>query len=90
METESLMAFHDIHPRAPIHILIVPKKHIESFAHVRETDKELISELMFTAQKLAIREKCEGYKLEFHVGEKGGQVIFHLHLHLLGFLQKSE
>lgn len=85
METENIIAFQDIHPRAPIHILIVPKKHIESFAHLQEVDKELLSELMFTAQNLAVQEKCEGYKLEFHVGEKGGQVIFHLHLHLLGY-----
>lgn len=83
-ESDNWVAFRDIHPRAPVHILIVPKLHVESVIHLKEEHKELTSELIFAAQKLAKSEGLEGYKLEFHVGEKGGQVIFHLHLHLLG------
>lgn len=84
-ETEDWIAFKDINPRAPVHILIVPKKHIESIKELGEEDKVLTSEIIYAAQTIAKEQGCEGYKLEFHVGEKGGQIIFHLHLHLLGF-----
>ena len=86
------IAFKDIKPKAPIHLLIVPKKHIVSINHLEDGDKELMGELFLTAKKIAkevgLREK--GYKLVFNVGKGGGQVIDHLHLHLLGGWKSPE
>jgi histidine triad (HIT) family protein len=82
-ESDSILAFNDINPKAPIHILIVPKKHIISLAEIKEQDKKLISELMFVAKEIAKEKGLKGYKLIINVGREGGQVIEHLHLHLL-------
>jgi len=83
---EKFVAFKDISPRAPVHILIIPRKHITSINHLKEEDKELIGGLILTARKIAeqvgIKEK--GYKLAFNVGKGGGQIVDHLHLHILG------
>jgi len=83
---ELFLAFRDINPKAPIHILIIPKKHIASVNHITEEDEELVGKMFLVAQKVAqkagIKEK--GYKLVFNVGRGGGQIIDHLHLHLLG------
>ena len=82
-ETDALIAFDDIEPKAKVHILIVPKKHIESVKHLEESDKDLVGEMLFTAKKIAEEKKLLGYKLVFNVGREGGQVVDHLHLHLL-------
>ena len=84
-EDEFCIAINDIHPKAPLHILVIPKKAIPSLMEVDESDKSLLSHLIFIANKLAKENKCEGYKVLFNVGAKGGQEIFHLHLHLLGW-----
>ena len=85
-QDENFIAFHDIHPKAPIHILIVPKKHVISVNHLKKEDKELTGELFLVASKIAhIAEiRDSGYKLVFNVGRGGGQLVDHLHLHLLG------
>ena len=82
-ENENVVAFNDIHPKAKVHILIVPKKHIESVKTLKETDKELIGELFLIAKKIAKENKLEGYKVVVNVGREGGQLVDHLHLHLL-------
>lgn len=82
-EDDKFVAFNDINPKATIHILIVPKRHIESIKTLKETDRELIGELILLAQKIASEKNMEGYKLIFNVGKEGGQLIDHLHLHLL-------
>lgn len=84
-EDEFCIAINDIHPKAPLHILVIPKKPIPSLMELDESDKELVSHLIFVANKLAKENKCGGYKVIFNVGEKGGQEVFHLHLHLLGW-----
>ena len=82
---DKFTAFKDVNPKAPVHILIIPKKHIVSINHLETEDKDLIGELFLAtkeiAEKLNIAEK--GYKLVFNVGEGGGQLINHLHLHIL-------
>ncbi|MGC9049015.1 MAG: histidine triad nucleotide-binding protein [Patescibacteria group bacterium] len=85
-EDEKLVAFKDINPKAPVHLLIVPKKHIESVAKLAETDKILIGEMIWRAKILAEKEGIadKGYKLIFNCGEHGGQLVKHIHLHLLG------
>lgn len=82
-EDDRFLAFHDIKPAAPLHLLIIPKKHIPSIAHVAQDDKELMGELILTAQKVARDHGLKGYKLQFNVGREGGQVVDHIHLHLL-------
>ena len=83
-ENDKVMAFKDIHPSAPVHILVVPKEHIESISHLEGNHRDILSELIYTAKDLAIKSGLKGYKLVFNVGREGGQVIDHLHLHLLG------
>ncbi len=85
-EDDLCVAIKDLYPKAPVHFLVIPRKVIPSFAEVAQEDKDLVSHLMFVGQKLAAEYKCEGYRLQFNVGEKGGQVIFHLHLHMMGWL----
>lgn len=86
LENDRLFAIRDIMPKAPVHLLVIPKEHITSISHINESQQALLGELIYTAKLLAekygIAEK--GYKLVFNVGKDGGQVIPHLHLHLLG------
>lgn len=82
-ENDELVAFDDINPKAKTHILIIPKKHIESIKHLEEADKELIGELFLVAKKIAEEKNLQGYKLVINVGREGGQIVDHLHLHLL-------
>ncbi len=85
-EDDKFIAFNDINPAAPLHILIIPKRHIESINHLEEKDKELVGELFLTAQKIAKEQKVDqtGYRLSINVGKDAGQTVNHLHLHLLG------
>ncbi|TSC56698.1 MAG: Hit-like protein involved in cell-cycle regulation [Parcubacteria group bacterium Greene0714_21] len=85
-EDEKFLVFKDINPKALFHVLIIPKKHIESIDHVELQDKELMGELILTAQKVAKEKNLQGYKLAINVGRKGGQIIDHLHLHVLADL----
>ena len=82
-EDKKVAAFKDIHPLAPFHLLIVPKKHISSVDHLEEKDKLLMGELILAAQKIARKKKLKGYKLQINVGKLAGQIVDHLHLHLL-------
>jgi len=82
-ENDKVIVFKDIHPKAEVHLLILPKKHIVSVNHLEEEDKELMGELISTAQKIAKEKKLTGYKLIINVGREAGQIIDHLHLHLL-------
>lgn len=82
-EDKKIMAFKDVNPQAPIHLLIVPKKHIPSVDHIEIGDKTLMGELILVAQKIARGKNLKGYKLQIFVGRSAGQTIDHLHLHLL-------
>ena len=85
-ESDSLIVIKDILPKAPVHLLVIPKKHIESVSHLDQADSGLVSEMVMTAKKMAEQFGIgeTGYKLVFNVGRDGGMVIPHLHLHLLG------
>jgi len=89
-ENENLVVFRDINPHAPVHLLIVPKRHIRSINDLTETDHGILAEMIMTARQMAVKEKvnASGYKLLFNVEKGGGQVIFHLHLHLIGGWEK--
>lgn len=85
-ENHNILVFKDIQPVAPVHLLIIPKKHIPTVNHLEVQDKKLIGELFLVAQKIA-REKMiakSGYRLILNVGKDAGQTIEHLHLHLIG------
>jgi histidine triad (HIT) family protein len=91
-EDENIVVFRDINPCAPVHLLIVPKRHIRSINDITENDKEIISEMFIVGKDMAKKALVDrsGYKLLFNVEKGGGQVIFHLHLHLIGgWKQKS-
>lgn len=83
-EDGQVLAFKDIRPSAPVHILVVPKDHIQSIAYLEGNHRDVLSALIYTAKDLAEKQGLKGYKLVFNVGREGGQVIDHLHLHLLG------
>lgn len=82
-ENDKILAFKDVNPKAPVHILIVPKKHIPSVDHIEIQDKTLMGEMILAAQKIAREKNLPGYRLVINVGREGGQIIDHLHLHLL-------
>jgi len=85
-EDEWVMAFRDLHPVAPTHLLIIPRRHIESVNALEEGDEALAGRLLTTAQRLARTEGVAetGYRLILNTGLNGGQTIAHLHLHLIG------
>lgn len=84
-EDNDVCAFKDVNPEAPVHILIIPKRHIKSVDELEETDKELVGHIFLVAKKLAKENKLEnGYRLVSNIGEEGGQSVKHLHFHLLG------
>lgn len=83
-EDETLMAFPDIHPKAPLHILVIPKTHVASVARLEADQSDMIAKLIYAAKHIAAEKGLKGYKLVFNVGREGGQMIDHLHLHLLG------
>lgn len=83
-EDHEVKAFKDIRPSAPVHILVIPKEHIESIAHLEANHNDIIAKLIYRAKQIAADKGLKGYKLVFNVGREGGQVIDHLHLHLLG------
>jgi len=85
-ENDTLVVFKDINPHAPVHLLIVPRKHIRSINDLTQDDKNIVSEMITIARDMAKKESISssGYKLFFNVERGGGQLIFHLHLHLVG------
>ena len=85
-EDDDCVVFKDINPHAPVHLLLVPKKHIRSINDLQKEDGSIVSGLLTIAKDMAKAQGVNesGYKLLFNVEKGGGQVIFHLHLHLIG------
>ena len=85
-EDDRVFAFRDIHPQAPTHILIIPKKHYADLAELDLRDQQLMGYLLDVAVRLAGNEGIEqkGYRVAINCGPEGGQVVQHVHLHLLG------
>jgi len=82
-ETDNILAFRDIAPKAQTHIIIIPKEDLVTAKEVTENNLALFGELFLVAKNVATKEGLEGYKLHMNVDEKGGQVVPHVHLHLL-------
>jgi histidine triad (HIT) family protein len=84
-EDDLALAFRDVQPQAPVHILVIPKKVIASIATATAEDENLLGHLLLVVKRVATQESLEnGYRVVINTGEDGGQTVFHLHLHLLG------
>ncbi len=85
-EDDQIVAFHDINPQAPIHILIIPRRHVMSLEELKEADAPLLGHMMLIGAKIARDRDVgdSGYRIVFNTGMHGGQTVFHVHLHLLG------
>ncbi|MBA3012000.1 MAG: histidine triad nucleotide-binding protein [Proteobacteria bacterium] len=90
-EDDAYVVFKDIHPAAPVHLLLVPKKHIRSINDLTAADSSILSGLFMVARDMAKEQGINesGYKLLFNVEKGGGQEIFHIHLHLIGGWKKK-
>ncbi len=90
-ENNELLAFRDIHPEAPTHVLIIPKRHIETLDHADTMDAMLLGQMILTAKHIAKEEGLNetGYRLVFNVNQQGGQTVYHIHLHLIGGRQMT-
>jgi histidine triad (HIT) family protein len=88
-EDDEVLAFHDIHPWAPVHFLMVPKTHIASLAQVGAQHSALLGKMLTLAPRLALQEGCRpypegGYRVVVNTGAEGGQEVQHLHVHVMG------
>ena len=85
-EDSSVVAFKDVNPKAPVHVLIVPRKHIATLTDMGEEDKELIGDIFSVATRLAKDQGIskDGYRVVVNCGPAAGQSVYHLHFHLLG------
>lgn len=88
-EDGEILAFHDINPWAPVHFLVIPKRHITSMAHVGVDDQALLGRIMTLIPRLALEQGCQpypqgGFRLVCNTGEQGGQEVQHLHIHVIG------
>lgn len=85
LETDEVIAFADIHPQAPVHLLVIPKRHLASHADALPADAPLLGTLLAAAGELAkTHDLQQGYRLVINTGRDGGQTVDHLHVHLLG------
>ncbi len=91
-QDKEVIAFRDINPQSPTHLIIIPKRHIPSLAQLSKVELPLIGHMVNVANQLAKKEGVaeKGYRLAINCGEQGGQVVPHLHLHLLGGRKLSD
>lgn len=84
-ENEHVLAFKDIYPKTPFHVLIIPKKHLATLNDLEPEDTELAGRLLLAAKTIADEQGFadDGYRVQMNCGEGGGQIIFHMHLHLM-------
>ena len=84
-EDEDILAFHDIHPVAPVHFMVIPKLHIDSLAHVDLTHQMLLGKMLALGSKLAVEQGCsDGWRTVVNTGRVGRQEVYHLHVHIIG------
>ncbi len=83
-EDDDLLAFRDIAPQAPVHFLVIPKKHVSGPSSVEAADEQLIGRLMRKGAEIAKKEGADHFRVVFNNGEQAGQTVFHIHMHILG------
>jgi histidine triad (HIT) family protein len=86
MEDDEVLAFEDLNPQAPVHVLVIPKRHIAALKNVQQQDRALLGHLLAVATQVAQKKGIEesGYRVVANTGDNGGQTVSHLHLHVLG------
>lgn len=84
-EDDDVLAFHDVNPQAPIHLLVIPKKHISTVNDLAESDESIMGKMFTVAKNIAAQEGVseDGYRLVVNCNRKAGQTVFHIHMHLL-------
>jgi len=84
-ENDDVLAFNDVNPQAPVHVLIIPKQHIATINYIEDSDEQLIGKLFSAAKTIAQQKGVsdEGYRLVANCNEKAGQTVFHIHVHLM-------
>ncbi len=82
-EDDSFIVLNDLHPKANIHMLIIPKKHIPTISDLNDSDKDIIGQMFLLARDLAKKDNITWYKLQFNVWKEGWQEVMHIHLHFL-------
>jgi histidine triad (HIT) family protein len=86
LETETVFAFHDLNPQAPVHVLVIPRRHLDSVGAAEDSDSTLLGEVLLACRDVAV--KCgiaaDGYRVALNTGTNGGQTVGHLHAHVLG------
>ena len=90
-ETDEIMAFRDVNPQAPVHVLIIPKERIATMNDLKEQHEKMLGKLFLAAAEIAREEGIadEGYRVVMNCNQAGGQAVYHIHLHLLGGRQMS-
>jgi histidine triad (HIT) family protein len=83
-EDDQIIAFYDIHPKASVHLLVIPKKHIETLNELTSEDSALISQLVLALPEIAAQQNLEGFRVVVNNGPGSGQIVYHLHFHILG------
>lgn len=83
-EDDDLIAFHDIHPIAKVHFLMVPKLHVASLAECDSNQQAILGKMLLLAPKLAAEQGLRGFRTMINTGKEGGQEVFHLHVHIFG------
>jgi histidine triad (HIT) family protein len=83
-EDDDLIAFHDIHPIAKVHFLMVPKLHVASLAECDSNQQAILGKMLLLAPKLAAEQSLRGFRTMINTGKEGGQEVFHLHVHVFG------
>ena len=83
-EDDRVLAFKDISPAAPVHGLVIPKRHVATLDDFADSDESLLGHLMLVARRIAAEHDLSGYRVAMNINSLGGQVVFHAHLHILG------
>ena len=83
-EDDDILAFRDLYPKAPVHGLVIPRRHLATLDDFESADSELLGKLLIVARQIAADHELEGYRVTMNVNSLGGQVVFHAHLHILG------
>ena len=84
-ENNNFIVIKDINPSAPVHLLIIPKKHIKSVAEIKPEDKKLMGEMILIAQRVAQDKNLKSYRLRINTGKRAGQIVDHIHMHLFSW-----
>jgi histidine triad (HIT) family protein len=88
-EDDAVLAFRDLYPKAPVHALVIPKRHVATLDDFDQGDARLLGQLMLVARQIAAEHELAGYRVAMNINSLGGQVVFHAHLHVIGGRQMT-